>query len=280
MFRCLFNLNKGVVNLEEIKKVDPYLVGRIPITKHMDHAYLLEVGGLCPFCGKNLLATKANSKSKLYQIAHIYPNSPLNYEKIELDGLERLGINCEDFKNKIALCKDCHGYYDDHTTKDEYLRLVELKKKSLSFANARVSASHQDIEDEIILVINALSTADPRILKRTELENKALKISEKIDDKHMILRHKIETYVCVYFNFIKETFRNLEDSNQINFDIIASEIKTSFLKCEKELLDESDIFSTLVIWMQSRLSNSSYEACEVVVSYFVQNCEVFHEITE
>ncbi|MED4040986.1 hypothetical protein [Niallia taxi] len=92
----------------EAEKVDPYLVDRIPITKNMDHAYLLEVGGLCPECGKNLLVAKGNSRSKLYQIAHIYPNSPLRAEIIELDGLERLGTNCEDFKNKIALCKDCH----------------------------------------------------------------------------------------------------------------------------------------------------------------------------
>lgn len=264
----------------EAKKVDPYLVDRIPITKNMDHAYLLEVGGLCPLCGKNLLAAKGNRKSKLYQIAHIYPNSPLQDEIIELDGLERLGTNCEDFKNKIALCKDCHGYYDDHKTKDEYLELVELKKKLLNLANARVAASHQDIEDEIILVINALSTINPKTLKRMELENKALKVSEKIEDSHKILRYKIETYICIYFNFIKETFRNLEASDQINFNIIASEIKTSFLKCESELSNKSDIFASLVNWLHSRVSSSSYEACEVIVSYFVQNCEVFHEITE
>lgn len=264
----------------KVKKVDPYLVDRIPITKNMDHAYLLEVGGLCPLCGKNLLAAKGNSQSKLYQIAHIYPNSPLQDEIKELDGLERLGTNCEDFKNKIALCKDCHGYYDDNKTKDEYLRLIELKKKLLNLANARASASHQDIEDEIFLVINALSTANISTLKRMELENKALKISDKIDEKYIILKYKIETYVCIYFNYIKETFRNLEASGQIDFNIIASEIKTSFLKCERELLDKSDIFSSLVNWLHSQVNTSSYEACEVIVSYFVQNCEVFHEITK
>ncbi|WP_412759293.1 ABC-three component system protein [Niallia taxi] len=171
-------------------------------------------------------------------------------------------------------------YYDDNKTKHEYLRLIETKKKLLNLANARVSASHQDIEDEIILVIDALSTTNQRTLKRIELETKALKVSRKIDDNHKILRYKVETYVCIYFNFIKETFRNLEASGQINFNIIASEIKTSFLKCEREITNKSDIFASLVNWLHSRVSNSSYEACEVIVSYFVQNCEVFHEITE
>lgn len=264
----------------EVSSVDSYLVDRIPITKNMDHAYLLEVGGLCPLCGKNLLATKGNSKSKLYQIAHIYPNSPLPNEIKELHGLERLGINCEDFKNKIALCKDCHGYYDDHKKKDEYLKLVKMKKKLLNLANVRVAASHQDLEDEIILVINALSYVNMRTLEKMKLEYNALKISDKIDDSYMILKNKIESYVCIYFNFIKETFRNLDASGQLNFNIIASEIRTSFLKCERELSNKSDIFYSMVNWMNSQLDNSSYEACEVVVSYFVQNCEVFNEITK
>lgn len=280
MFRYLFKINKGGIKLENTNRVDPYLVNRISITKNMDHAYLLEVGGLCPLCGKNLLATKGNSKSKLYQIAHVYPNSPLKDELNELDGLERLGANCEDFKNKIALCKDCHGYYDDHKTKIEYLRLVGLKKKLWNLANARVSASHQDIEEEIFLVISALSSVNLSTLKSMELEKKALKISDKIEEKHMILKYKIETYVCIYFNFIKETFQNLEDIGQINFNIIASEIKTSFLKCEREISDKGEIFSSLVNWLHSRVDSSSYEACEVLVSYFVQNCEVFNEITK
>lgn len=269
-----------MIYLGEVKKIDSYLVERIPIAKNMDHAYLLEVGGLCPLCGKNLLAAKGNSKSKLYQIAHIYPNSPLPKETKELAGLERLGINCEDFKNKIALCKDCHGIYDDGKTKEEYLNLVKIKKKLLNLANARVAVSHQDLEDEIILVINALSHVNMRSLEKMKLEYNALKISDKIDEPYVILKNKIESYVCTYFNFIKETFRNLEASGQLNFNIIASEIKTSFLKCEKELLNKGDIFNSMVNWMNSQLDNSSYEACEVVVSYFVQNCEVFHEITK
>lgn len=109
---------------------DLYLIDRIPITKNMDHAYLLEVSGLCPLCGKNLLAAKGNSKTKLYQIAHIYPNSPLPEQVKELQGLDRLGTTCEDFENKIALCKNCHGSYDDRVTKDEYLRLMDIKKNN------------------------------------------------------------------------------------------------------------------------------------------------------
>lgn len=268
------------LNLEVTKSNDPYLIDRIAITDNMDNAYLLEVDGICPLCGKYLLAGKGKRMIKKYQIAHIYPNSPIQNEVKELEGLERLGTNCEDFENKIALCKDCHWYYDDHKTKEEYLNLLSIKKGLLSASKAKIAASHQDLEQEIILVINALAKIDEKSLEGMKLEYKALKISNKIEDKYAILKIKIETYVCSFFNFIKETFQNLDQTGQINFKLIASEIKTTFLKCEKEMISKSEIFKSLVNWLQSKTVGASNEACEAVISYFVQNCEVFHEITK
>lgn len=265
--------------MSEIAK-DKYLLARIPITPNMDHAFLLEVGGLCPLCGKNLLAAKGKGKSKLYQIAHIYPNSPLQEQTKELQGVERLGLTCEDPKNKIALCKDCHGIYDDHVTKIEYLKLMNMKKKLLSLANAKESASHQNLEDEVVLVINSLNTISSDAIQKLNLKYSGIEIADKFESDYTILKNKIESYVCNYYYFIKESFQNLEQSDQVHFNIIASEIKISFLKCEKEMNNKSDIFYSMVNWMQSKINGASNEACEVVIAFFVQNCEVFHEITQ
>lgn len=259
---------------------DPYLIKRISITDNIDNAHLLEVDGMCPLCGSYLLIPKGKRMNKKYQIAHIYPNSPTSVEVKELQGLERLGTNCEEFENKIALCKDCHGYYDDHKTKAEYLRLVSIKKTLLRAAKAKISTSHQDLEQEIILVINSLSNIDHLTLQKMRLEYQALKISSKIEETYTILKVKIETYVCIYFNFIKETFQNLDQSKQLNFDLVASEIRISFLKCEEEIISKSEIFEALVRWLKSKSAGSTNEACEAVISYFVQSCEVFHEIAQ
>lgn len=107
---------------------DNYLQPRSAITENIDIQHIQEVGGYCPLCGKKLLVKKGNKINKQYQIAHIYPNRPNAHQRLELEGLERLGNTCEDFDNKIALCKDCHGYYDDHTTKEEYLKILDKKK--------------------------------------------------------------------------------------------------------------------------------------------------------
>lgn len=261
----------------EKKTNDPYLEARIAIAKNEDHAYLLEVDGVCPLCGKNLLASKGNSKSKLYQIAHIYPNSPIPNQVDELSGLERLGSNCEDYKNKIALCKDCHGLYDDKVTKREYLALVDIKKQLLNIANTKASLSSQNLEDDISMVINSLSTIKSEELKKINLKYKGLEVKKKIEDDYAILRNKIVSYNCIYYYYIKELFQNMEQIDFI-FDIIACEVKLSFLKSQKEMNDKSAIFNSLVFWMNSKVKNSKIESCEVIIAFFVQNCEVFDEI--
>lgn len=107
-------------------EIDDYLQPRAAITENVDLQHIQEVGGFCPLCGKQLLVKKGGKVNKQYQIAHIYPNSPNAHQKAELAGLERLGNTSEDFENKIALCKNCHGYYDDHTTKEEYLKILAI----------------------------------------------------------------------------------------------------------------------------------------------------------
>ncbi|MDO3412578.1 hypothetical protein QWJ34_22625 [Saccharibacillus sp. CPCC 101409] len=259
---------------------DVYLIKRTQSTTNLDSKHLLEVDGVCPLCGKYLIVEKGIRTHKKYEIAHIYPNSPTVNELKILLGVERLGINCEDFENKIALCKECHGEYDDNKTLEEYLRLLKYKKRFLAASKSKVSISNQILENEIVFIIDSLSNADFVALQDMKLEYHALKISSKIEDKYSMLRNKIEMNVYMYFNLIKETFKDLDSSGQVNFNIISSQIKTSFLQCEKEIEDKSEIFKQLVRWMNSKCTSASNEACEAVISYFVQNCEVFNEITQ
>ena len=264
--------------MSDNKIKDTYLVPREKIGKNADHAHLLEVNGLCPLCGKYLLKSKGISKNKLYQIAHIYPNSPTEHQFSELIGLERLGDTCEDFENKIALCKDCHGSYDDNVTKNEYLSLLELKKQLLNQAKSKENTSTQDLEDNIVLVIDALNAFHAGEI--THLKYKGVQIKEKIEDEYFLLKYKIEMYNTNYYYFIKETFKNLVGEKQLNFNVIASQIRTSYLKSVEVIDNKSDVFDGLVNWMQSRVSGAKRETCEAVIAFFVQNCEVFDEISK
>lgn len=262
-----------------MNKVDNYLQSRIKITEKMSLQHVNEVRGLCPICGKALLVQKGEQINKNYQIAHIYPNSPTEYQRKELNGLERLGETCEDFKNKIALCKECHGYYDDHTTKQEYLRLVGIKKQLLEKDATQRNIASIDVENELVLIIKKLSETTEEEITDISLKYEGMKITDKLEEKYLLLRQKIKFNVCTYYGFIKENMRNMADEDKLNFEVIASEIRTAYLKAALSSDNKEIIFEALVKWMNSKIPQSSKNGCEIMISFFVQNCEVFDEIS-
>lgn len=259
---------------------DNYLQPRSAITENIDIQHIQEVGGYCPLCGKKLLVKKGNKINKQYQIAHIYPNRPNAHQRLELEGLERLGNTCEDFDNKIALCKDCHGYYDDHTTKEEYLKILDKKKELLAINRTQDRLSTEEIEEELVVLMDRISNISDREIEAVSLKYKGIKVVNKFEDQYCLLRRKVKFNVCTYYGFIKENFKNLSEQNKINFDLLASEVRTAYLKATVDTEDKVIIFNSLVTWLKNKTTSTSKEACEVMISFFVQNCEVFDEVSK
>lgn len=259
--------------------IDTYLQPRIALTNNVEMQHIQEVGGYCPLCGKSLFRRKGQRVSKQYQIAHIYPNSPNANQKTELHGLERLGVSCEDFENKIALCRDCHGFYDDHTTKEEYLKILNIKKQLMDSNYMQESMASVEIEKDLLIIIEKLSTINDSELNELDLKYKGVKLSNKIEDEYSLLRRKIQNNVCTYFNFIKENMKSLSDEKRINFELIASEVKSAYLKASQITDNKAEIFNSLVEWLNKKIIETTKEGCEIIISFFVQNCEVFDEIS-
>jgi len=261
------------------EEIDDYLQPRVAITENVDLQHIQEVGGFCPLCGKQLLVKKGSKVNKQYQIAHIYPNSPSPHQKVELEGLERLGSTCEDFENKIALCKNCHGYYDDHTTKEEYLKILAIKKELFTANKIREKVSTEELEEELLILMDQLATVTDQEIEESALKYKGIRIANKIEDNYCILRRKVEFNACTYYGFIKENMKNLNEQKGLKFEVLASEVKTAYLKSKGNTEDKVIIFNSLVEWMRSKIAGTSKEACEVMISFFIQNCEVFDEIS-
>ena len=72
----------------------------------------------------------------------------------------------------------------------------------------------------------------------------------------------------------------MDGKNGFHMQILSGQIKSCFVKMNDVTSDKSKIFDYIVNWVKTKTSTHSKEACEIVVSYFVQNCEVFNEIAE
>ena len=131
-----------------IKDFTNYCVKRKNISIEEDRLHLLEVNGTCPLCGNSLLKN-SGKKTKLYEIAHIYPNKPTEQEKYVLNDVQVLGDNSESFQNKIALCFNCHKNYDSHKNKEEYNKLIEKKKKLYAAEKIKNELSNLDLFPQI-----------------------------------------------------------------------------------------------------------------------------------
>ena len=264
--------------LDMILKNDPYHIQRKEPGENEIRLFLREVEYHCPLCGKNL-QPRVQSKPghKKFQIAHIYPNRPTPQQYVVLHDLERLGKTSEDFENKIALCKDCHGEQDYQTTKDDYEALLRIKKKCLE-----KNALHDAI-DELYLE-NALNEIVDQICRTPTSALAVLKmnpvpVADKFDDEEAPLLSNITGYITRYYTFVRDLFREKDGKNGFVFSALCQEIKTSYIKMDAISKNKEEIFNQLSSLIKRKTASSNSVACEIVAAFFVQNCEVFNEIT-
>ncbi len=238
-----------------------------------------EVDFHCPLCGAELQSISQQKKShKLYQIAHIYPNRPTPEQYATLPKDERLGTNSESYENKIALCKNCHGILDFHTTIEEFRRLLNKKKQFLLETALHDATLSLGLEKEISFVVQNISKITSEEL--SEIDYSAVPIASKFSSDELLLKTKVTSYVLTYFPYIRDQFKNLEGSSSLNFQVLSSQIRACFLKMNDCNAQKSQIFECMVDWLKKKTLNSSTQACEAVISFFIQECEVFYEIAK
>lgn len=105
-------------------------------------------------------------------------------------------------------------------------------------------------------------------------------LTKKFAANELLLKNRIEMNVTNYYPYIRDCFKELEGINNFRLTALSLQIKSCFIKMEGISDNKSDIFDQLVDWVMSKTLSTSRDACEAVVSFFVQNCEVFQEITE
>ncbi len=267
---------------EELNKIidaDPYHRERKSSTEAEIRLYLREVNYHCPLCGEELqYHGQAKPEQKLFEIAHIYPNRPTIEQYNNFKGLRRLGNNSESFENKIALCLKCHPTQDYHTTADEYNTLLAIKERYLQETELDISVWNLNLEDQIELILQRLSIVTDEELSELCFDPKLL--AKKFYKNESALKRKVKNYVLEYYPFIRDFLKVMDGNNGFHQSILAEQIRSCFTKMNDKTQDKEMIFSHMVQWIKNKTLSKSDLACEAVVSFFVQNCEVFNEISE
>ncbi|WP_055665534.1 ABC-three component system protein [Desnuesiella massiliensis] len=234
-----------------------------------------EVDGHCPICGDTLSHKKKGSIYRTFDIAHIYPANPRPEEVKILEDELLLSSDVNDLKNVIAVCKKCHKIFDTPRTVEEYQKWYRLKLRLIQDAEIKNTYQLFNIESEIKTILENLNNPNFED-ELISLNYESLKIDEKTNSTlPFIIKRTIKRDVVDYFDFIKKLFIEINKTNPYKFETLASQIKGFYFKCMQINQSQEYIYNTLVDWLCIKTDNYSKRACEIVIAYFIQDCEVF-----
>ncbi|MGN0374551.1 MAG: ABC-three component system protein [Butyrivibrio sp.] len=222
---------------------------------------LAETNNHCPYdgCFKPLRIGTAPSNMFDYSIVRINPK-----------------ITVETVDNLIALCPECGRRYRVEIDEEKQYRLEDIKLRLSSMKEA------MDIlaEDKIVAGIERVIGKIPGIpIERImELNYKPTQVANKMDKTDPALFMKINTYVSGYYPDVRDLFKQAEVESGFNFEKFCSQVKFKFTDIKDSGLTQGQMFDELVDWL-SGATNEDREPCEVIISYFVQKCEVFDVIS-
>ena len=243
-------------------------------TENMGLILFDEVSGICPKCTKPLMKRGKGQMTKLYEVAHIYPYSPKPHEIILLKDEELLHKNVDHEDNLIALCRDCHKIFDNPRTVEGYREMVSIKRELQRLSKLKNGWFRNSIDEELNEVIGTLASYSGEALE--ELSFKAIKVDSKSDGTlEVLVKLKITNNIMYFYPKIKSKFSELDKRTPYTSDTIYSQVKTYYIKLKKEGFNQTQIFSALVEWLNEITDCNNVVVSEILVSFFVQNCEVY-----
>lgn len=242
--------------------------------RYEDVPLLDEVNYECPLCHKKLVDTVKGISVKRYSITQIFPD---NLDKDTAEAFDAIYKTPSSFyhqDNLIALDNECSDCYLLNPTAKEYKKLHEIKEIVARNYAVKTAINTFQLEDDIRTVLEAISKirSDSELVP---LEYNALRLDEKFEPENYIQKNETQQHVVLYYRYIE----NLFSESDSDFDMIASEVKLSSQKLEKAGFSQAEVISELSKWINNKtgLGTDRKLACDIVVSFFIQNCEVFHK---
>lgn len=222
---------------------------------------VIEANGVCPndWCSNELEADIDGRTQLCYEALKIDESGPDTYE------------------NYIAVCPACYQKIKASRDPSTTARLKELKRNMLFNEKGSNALSSEQLEQDIEHVLEKISITPPEEL--TPLNYDPVPVRQKISKDNNTLYMKIRYCVAAYFIKVDEWLKQMDQEGKQKFQPFCNAMKINYMKLSMQNLPQPVIFDKLAEWLQTN-TNRGRDACEIVVAYFVQKCEVFDAITQ
>lgn len=234
---------------------------RSAATKRAVPLLLQQAGDLCmmPGCAQTLFTVDDTGKRNVTGLVRL----------INPDG------EAADFENLAILCPTCSSRYTGDNPQARSA-LSEAKRLLGERQDANLRIIPTGIESQIGDVVESVAKADSSQIIPTQDWN-AYEVQQKITTARM-LATKVEGYMAVYFDYIEAAIQDLSQEGKLNFERVRSAFRLQYQLLSDTGSTQEQLFDSMTGWLIA-LTIGERSACEAVVSYFVQICEVFRADT-
>ena len=212
---------------------------------------LAETGGKCQKCGRVLGIKKEGND--------------VNFAKVV-----RLSETDE-----VVLCVECEREIQN-ASEEVKLALLSEKHDLEVLMAARDATSRYTIEKQIEQVLREVDLMD--VTDDTQLKIEPVKVENKITEKR--LKERVLFDVRRLYQGVNDALDRLAGENKLNVDKFAKSVKRMYEDASESHISQSAIYNLLVETLFEKTGRKYREACDIIISYFVQRCEVFDEITK
>ena len=229
--------------------------------------YLLgETGGSCPYpgCGKQLTITNNNYDGG--KAIHSYEVCLINKDKPATPN------------NLLAVCPHCFATYQLNYSKKLSKELQAIKSVLSTHKKTVYLLDELPLEKGIVGVIKRIKQLGEKDLANASLDPK--EIRQKINPAdNATLYNVVSNYATTYFQQIDDIMKNLDKRKDVDYEEIQDQINALYRKLKKTKKSQFEIFNEITGKIR-RVTLQDDIYCQIVVSYFIQKCEVFDAITK
>ena len=203
----------------------------------------------------------------------MWKTRPIDFEVIQIDP------NADDTANNmLAVCHNCFRRIKSHVLKLSVEDLKKIKNDVEEMDEAEYELLKEELETGIANVIRCISNFSEKE-SSVILNFNPVAIENKIEKQNGLLLKRISHHVEDYFNFISDVLKEADQAGIIHLAQFRKQLRNSFNRIKDMQTNQNEIFELLVRRL-SDITKESAEACAALISYFVQECDIFDAITK
>lgn len=237
-----------------------------------------------------------NPLSKKRQVVHKITNNSADISKIDAKYINSHSDSAkfeEYVENELSydesgdfsnyLCNELRHMFSDISYKnvaqycaEAFLGVIKdrIKKKEVHTKEID-KITDESIYDKISYVVDNLSNIKSSD-ELPKLSYEPVNVRKKIKDDFLLF-NTVNNDVLQYYEYVDSLIKERQKDPHFIFEAVSKKIKNRFIKHDKKPL--SECFDLLINWLKEETCGSK-EACRIIISYFIQSCEVFYASTK